>query len=159
MFFLEGRNRIEIESDSTSISTSDVDSMSISIRFRFRPDSIRFNFYSIRCRIRVVFISLLDIIFKYHGHISLMPIIYKSFLSADPFASRRVRVTLCSFSSQFTQCPTPTRFCLVSATPTTAQQHHSQTPRFSDSLDSQILRASVRTRFSIGAGQGRTRSI
>ena len=56
--------------------------------------------------------------------------------SADPFASRRVRISLYSVSSQ---CHTATRFYRDSATPTTTQlNRYSQTPRLSDSLDSQM---------------------
>ena len=60
--------------------------------------------------------------------------------SADPTGTRRVRILLYSFSSQF---QTATRFYLDSATPTTTQRRYSQTPRFSDSLHSLILGASV----------------
>ena len=55
-----------------------------------------------------------------------------------PFASRRVRILLYSVSSQ---CHTATRFYRDSATLTTTQlNRYSQTPRLSDSLDSQIPR-------------------
>ena len=76
--------------------------------------------------------------------------------SADPSSRRRVRICAIHFSYQFTQCQNPTRFGPDSATHATAQYHHPQTPRFSDSL---ILRASVEAEPSYRERLGRSRSF
>ena len=68
--------------------------------------------------------------------------------------ARRVRIFALPFSYQCTQCRSHMRFDLESATLATAQQSYPQTARFSDVLDSMILRPFAEAKECYKGGYG-----